>query len=270
MRRTLTALAALAASVALLAGCASGAPDTGASAGPSVGASSAPETQLEGELTIYAAASLKAAFDDIAAEFEAANPGVDILPIVYDGSSTLVTQLSEGAGADLFASADEANMDKAVAADLLADDPVLFATNTLVIATPVDNPGQVADLADLADPALNVVLCAPEVPCGAASIRLLDGAGVSVTAKSYEQNVTAVLTKVIEGVADAGLVYRTDVAGHDDVESIVPEGADEVVSRYPIAVLADAPQPEIAAAFLAFVTGAEGQAILAEYGFGAP
>lgn len=265
--RLTLALTALAASTAIaLTGCAS-ASDAGASGSASTAPS---EAALSGELTIYAAASLKKAFDDIAEDFEQANPGVDILPIVYDGSSTLVTQLSEGAAADVFASADEANMTKAVDADLVAGEPELFATNTLVIAVPTGNPGAVESLDDLTDPALNVVLCAPEVPCGAASVRLLENAGLTVTAKSLEQNVTAVLTKVVEGVADAGLVYRTDVAGRDDVDSIVPDGADEVVNRYPIAQLADSANPDVAAAFLAWVNGTEGQAVLAEYGFGAP
>lgn len=269
MRRSRLALvlAATAASVGLvLTGCAT---DAGSSpSGESTPGGSG--AALSGELTVYAAASLKNAFDRIAEDFERENPGVDILPIVYDGSSTLVTQLSEGASADVFASADEANMQKAADADLLAGDAPLFATNTLVIAVPGGNPGGVADLADLSDPELSVVLCAPEVPCGAASVRLLGNAGVDVTAKSFEQNVTAVLTKVAEGVADAGLVYRTDVVGQDSVESIAPAGADEVVNRYPIADLADAENPEVAAAFVAWVTGPEGQAALAEYGFGAP
>jgi molybdate transport system substrate-binding protein len=184
---------------------------------------------------------------------------------VYDGSSTLVTQINEGAPADVFASADEKNMDKAGDA---AVDPQLFATNTLVIAVPAGNPGGVETLADLPD--ATVVLCAPEVPCGAASAALLDNAGVSVTPASQEQNVTAVLTKVAAGEADAGLVYATDVVGDDAVESIVPEGAAEVVNRYPIAALADAAYPEAAAAFVAFVLSGAGRAILADFGFGAP
>lgn len=249
------------AGIALLAGCAS-----------TPGATTPTPTEtstLSGELTIYAAASLTAAFNDIAAEFESENPGVDILPIVYDGSSTLVTQLSEGAQADVFASADQKNMDKAADAGLITDSE-LFATNTLVIATPVGNPGGVTSLQDLSNPDLAVVLCAPEVPCGAASKTLLDNQGVTVTPASLEQNVTAVLTKVANNEADAGLVYATDVKDNADVESIVPEGADQVVNKYPIAVLSSAANPEAAAAFTAFVTGAKGQAILGSYGFGAP
>lgn len=229
----------------------------------------APGDALTGELKIYAAASLQRAFDEIAIEFEVMHPDVNVQPIVYDGSSTLVTQLGEGAAADVFASADEANMEKALAAELVSGS-VIFATNSLVVATPVGNPGEVATLSDLTDPERKVVLCAPEVPCGAASDRLLSGAGLAVTAKSLEQSVTAVLTKVAEGVADAGLVYRTDVAGRNDVESFTPEGAADVVNHYPIAALTDADNSDVADAFVEYVQSTEGQVILAEYGFGAP
>jgi molybdate transport system substrate-binding protein len=223
---------------------------------------------LRGSLTVSAAASLGTAFDEIAAEFEAEHPGVDVRPISYDGSSTLATQILEGAPVDVFASADEGNMQKVVDADL-AEAPRLFASNTLVIAVPLGNPARIGTLADLAEPDADVVLCASEVPCGAASAMLLDAAGVTVAPASVEQNVTAVLTKVAAGEADAGLVYATDARAEDAVEAIVPEGADAVVNRYPIAALRDAADPEVAAAFVAFVAGERGRAILADLGFGA-
>lgn len=222
------------------------------------------ESAVSGELTVYAAASLSGAFDEIGDAFTEANPDVQFSG-VYDGSSTLVTQLLEGAPADVFASADEANMRKLEDA---AVDPALFASNTLVIAVPAGNPGGVETLDDLAD--VTTVLCAPEVPCGAASAALLSNAGVTVDAASLEQNVTAVLTKVAAGEADAGLVYATDVIGRDDVEVIVPDGADEVVNHYPIAALSEAPNSAAAEAFVAFVLSDEGQSILADFGFGAP
>ena len=258
LRRSATAL--LAAAVLALTGCA-GAAGSSPSAVPS---ETAGESTLSGELTVYAAASLSGAFDAIAAEFTAENPDVTISP-VYDGSSTLVTQILEGAPADVFASADEANMDKVRDA---AIDPALFASNTLVIAVPAGNPGDVKTLADLAE--VTTVLCAPEVPCGAASAKLLTTADVAVEAASLEQNVTAVLTKVAASEADAGLVYATDVVGRDDVEVIVPEGADDVVNHYPIAALADAANPDAAEAFVAFVLSGAGQEILADFGFGKP
>lgn len=219
---------------------------------------------LGGEVTVYAAASLSGVFDVMADAFMAEHPGVQVVP-VYDGSSTLATQISGGAPADVFASADEATMRAVV--DLVVA-PEVFASNTLVIAVPADDPGRVRTLADLAD--VTTVLCAPEVPCGAASATLLHRAGVEVEAASLEQNVTAVLTKVATGEADAGLVYATDTASRADVTTIVPDGADEVVNRYPIAALADARSPDAATAFVAFVLSDAGQAILADAGFGAP
>ncbi|GAA2936517.1 molybdate ABC transporter substrate-binding protein [Microbacterium luteolum] len=257
-RRSATAL--LAAAALALTGCA-GAAGSAPSTSPT---ETTMESTLSGELTVYAAASLSGAFDAIAEKFTAENPDVMVSP-VYDGSSTLVTQILEGAPADVFASADEANMDKAKDA---AIDPALFASNTLVIAVPAGNPGEVKTLADLAD--ATTVLCAPEVPCGAASAKLLTAAGVTVEAASLEQNVTAVLTKVAASEADAGLVYATDVVGRDDVEVIVPEGAEDVVNHYPIAALADAANPDAAAAFVAFVLSPVGQKILADFGFGKP
>ncbi|WP_307450468.1 MULTISPECIES: molybdate ABC transporter substrate-binding protein [Microbacterium] len=238
---------------ALLAGCASAAPEPPASG-----------DQIAGTVEVYAAASLQRSFDEIAAAFEDQNPEVSV-SAVYDGSSTLATQIGEGAPADVFASADEKNMAKVASQ---APDPRLFAGNTLVIAVPAGNPGAVETLADLTR--VTTVLCAAEVPCGAASATLLSNAGVTVTPASAEQNVTAVLTKVAAGEADAGLVYATDVVGRADVEAIVPEGADAVVNSYPIATLTDAPNPEAASAFVAFVLSDDGQRILRDAGFRAP
>lgn len=254
MPRPPALLALLGAVAFALAGCASSAPTPVASA----------SDELSGTVEVYAAASLQRSFDEVASAFETAHPGVTV-SAVYDGSSTLATQIGEGAPADVFASADEKNMAK-VAAE--APDPRIFAGNTLVIAVPAGNPGRVESLADLAR--VTTVLCAAEVPCGAASQTLLSNAGVTVTPASAEQNVTAVLTKVAAGEADAGLVYATDVVGRTDVESIVPAGADAVLNRYPIAALADAPNPAAAAAFVDFVLSADGQRILADAGFRAP
>lgn len=260
LRRSATVL--LATVVLALTGCAGGGPSEPSSSTAPGGSSTGSE--LSGELAVYAAASLSGAFDEIGDAFTAENPGVQ-LSAIYDGSSTLVTQILEGAPADVFASADEANMDKA--ADAMID-PALFASNTLVIAVPAGNPGGVESLSDLAD--VITVLCAPEVPCGAASAMLLAAADVTVEAASLDQNVTAVLTKVAASEADAGLVYATDVIGRDDVEVIVPDGADAVVNHYPIAALTDARNPDAAQAFVAFVLSDAGRKILADFGFGAP
>ena len=246
-------MGAAAALAALLAACA-----TGTEAGSD-------GEEIDGTLTVYAAASLRTVFDDLAHRFEARHPGVDVLPIVADGSSTLATQILEGAPADVFATADERTM--ALVAEVTAP-PQLFATNTLVLVTPATSG--VTSLADLADPAPTVVLCAPDVPCGTASAALLDTAGVQVTPASLEQNVTAVLAKVTAGEADAGLVYATDARGIPDIAVIEPQGAADVVNSYPITVLDDSRNPAAAAAFVDSVRGDEGQQVLADAGFGRP
>ncbi|WP_438803643.1 molybdate ABC transporter substrate-binding protein [Microbacterium hominis] len=266
MRPRLRAGSVLAAAL-LLAGCAAQA--EGARDGAEDTTPAPASQELSGELTVYAAASLAAAFDEIATRFEVLHPSLEVLPLISDGSSTLATQLVEGAPADVFASADEANMQKVVDAGL-ASDPVVFATNTLVIVVPAGNPGGVKIIEDLAWPETEVVLCAPEVPCGAASLALLDAQRVQVEPVSLEQSVTAVLTKVAAGEADAGLVYATDLARAEDVQAVAAEGAERIVNRYPIAPLGDAPNPAAAQAFADFVAGEEGQAVLAEFGFGAP
>ncbi|MTD16995.1 molybdate ABC transporter substrate-binding protein [Nakamurella sp. YIM 132087] len=237
-------------------------------------ATSAAPDDLSGTLTVYAAASLKKTFDQLRTDFMAAHPDVEFAEITYDGSSTLATQLINGAQADVFASADLNNMKKVTDESLIVGDPVNFATNTLQIAVAPGNPKGITDLASLAAADLKVVLCAPEVPCGNAAQKALDAAGVSVTAVSEEQNVTAVLTKVETGDADAGLVYKTDVAGSDGgVDGVdFPEAAD-AVNEYPIGVLTaaeDAGNTAAASAFVSMVTGAEGQQVLADAGFGAP
>lgn len=218
-------------------------------------------------LTVYAAASLRGAFDEITADFERAHPGIDVRPIQYDGSSTLALQIQEGAPADVFATADETSMAEIVDADLAAD-PQLFATNTLVIATPAGNPAGIQTLSDL--PGSRVVLCAADVPCGRSSGTLLENVGIQVEPVSQEQNVTAVLEKLAAGEADAGLVYRTDVQGDDRVESIVPEGASDVVNRYPVVQITDSQSPEAAGVFIDYVLSPEGQSVLEEHGFGRP
>ena len=265
--RPVTALAALVVAMSTLAGCASTPAAVDASASGDA-ASTATASTLSGTLTISAAASLKAAFDRLAADFEAQNPGVDVLPISYDGSSTLATQIIAGAAVDVFASADQKNMAKVTDASL-ATDPEPFATNVLTLVVPSGNPGGVTGLADLANPDLDVVLCAAEVPCGAASATLLSNAGVQASVDSYEQSVTAVLTKVAGGEADAGLVYVTDAKSSTDVETVATEGADAVVNTYPIVALTGSKNPDAAAAFVAYVLSDDGQSVLRALGFGA-
>ncbi|MGN6221771.1 MAG: molybdate ABC transporter substrate-binding protein [Microbacterium sp.] len=265
-RSSLVRTTALLAGLVLgLTGCAAAADQDPAA----TAAAEAPGPELTGRLTVYAAASLKGAFDELATDFEQQHPALHVQPNTYDGSSTLATQIVEGAPADVFASADEKNMQKVVDAGL-ASGPELFASNTLVLVVPAGNPAGVGGLDDLADPGLTVVLCAAEVPCGAASAALLSNADVTASVDSYEQNVTAVLTKVAAGEADAGLVYVTDAATTDAVDTLEVDGAAAVVNRYPVVALRGAANAEAAAAFVDFVLGAKGQEVLASFGFGAP
>ncbi|MCC2308518.1 molybdate ABC transporter substrate-binding protein [Cellulomonas chengniuliangii] len=236
--------------------------------GPGGGPDEDPATAATGELRVMAAASLAAVFDELAALYVAENPGAEAPVITYDGSSTLVTQLIEGAEAEVFASADQANMAKAVEAGLVQGAPAVFATNVLQIAVAPGNPAGIESLADLADPALQVVLCAPEVPCGAASATAFAAAGVSVAPASEEQNVTAVLTKVVLGEADAGLVYATDVlVTHGGVDGVAFEEQATAVNRYVIGELDRASSPD-ARAFVDLVLSPAGQRVLAAHGFG--
>ena len=220
-------------------------------------------------LTVYAASSLKATFEQVAEEFEQANDGVEV-ELVLGGSSDLVSQIQDGAEGDVFASADEANMDK-LGDDERGREPEVFATNTLQIATPPDNPAGVESLQDLAGSDVDLVLCAPEVPCGAAAARVAEAAGLELEPVSEEQSVADVLGKITSGQADAGLVYVTDViAAGDDVAGIeFPEAAD-AVNSYPITTLATSEEADLAAAFVELVLGATGQGILADAGFGTP
>ncbi len=221
-------------------------------------------------LTVFAAASLTDTFTELADEFEDQHEGVEV-KLNFDGSSGLAAQINEGAPADVFAAADERTMTLVTDAGGATGTPTIFATNTLQIATPPGNPAGVRSLADLASADVKVVLCAPQVPCGAASEALLAKAGVTVKPVSEEQSVTDVLGKVTNDVADAGLVYVTDVVGAgDEVTGIEIPEASGVVNNYPIVALKDASDADLAAQFVEFVTGAEGVAVLEEAGFGTP
>lgn len=225
---------------------------------------------VDGDITVFAAASLTDAFADVATAFEEANPDAGV-ELSFDGSSALVQQLIEGAPGDVFASADQNNMDKLTAEGLEGAEPVIFATNLLAIIVAPDNPLGITGVEDLADEDLTVVVCAEEVPCGTYANEVFANAGVTVTPDSYEQNVRGVASKVVEGEADAGIVYVTDVmaAGDDAALVEIPEDVN-VVAEYPVAPLAASGEPETAAAFIEFLLGDEGQAILGEYGFSSP
>ena len=222
------------------------------------------------KIMVFAAASLKKTFTDLGEQFKTENPGASV-EFSFAGSSDLVTQLTQGAQADVFASADTTNMDKATQAGVLAGDPVNFASNTLTIAVAPGNPKKIASFKDLTQQGLNVVVCAPQVPCGSATQKVEQATGVTLNPVSEESSVSDVLNKVTTGQADAGLVYVTDAKGAGDKVAAVafPEAAG-AVNTYPIAVLKSSKNSELARKFVDLVTGESGQKVLDAAGFAKP
>ena len=225
-----------------------------------------------GEITVLAAASLTDAFKELGAAFQTANPATRVT-FSFGASSTLVTQINQGAPADVFASADLANMDKLTGAGGAgaAGAPTAFATNKLQIIVGKGNPRGIAGPTDLAKAGVIYVTAAPEVPIGKYAQQVLDKAKVAVTPKSLEADVRAVVNKVTLGEADAGIVYATDVkaAGDKAVGVTIPDDVN-VLATYPIAVTKATKNAPVANAFIAYVISAPGQAILAKFGFAKP
>jgi molybdate transport system substrate-binding protein len=258
-------LAAGAAALLLSTACSSG----GGGAEPSVPGTgpTSPTDAPTGEITVLAAASLTETLDALAADFEVANPGTTVT-VSYGGSSALAQQVVAGSPVDDFFSASAATMQTVTDAGLAEGEPATFARNALEIAVPAGNPGDVTALADLSSPDVKVALCAAEVPCGALAATVLEAEGVSVTPATLEPDVKSALTKVELGEVDAALVYETDVAAAgDSVEGIGVGDASTPTTSYLAARLADAPNPELAEAFLAFVLSSTGQDALADAGF---
>ncbi len=225
---------------------------------------------VDADITVFAAASLTAAFTELGEAFTAEHPGL-VVNFNFAGSSELVAQIIEGAPVDVFASADPSNMAKLTDVDLGADVPVVFATNVAEIIVEPGNPTGINGVADLAGDDLVIVQCATEVPCGSYAEKIFSNAGVTVAPASFERNVKAVVTKVTLGEADAGIVYRTDViAAGDDATGVAIPADVNVVAEYPIVLNTDAPNPDGARAFIDFVLGPAGQEIIAGYGFGGP
>lgn len=221
-------------------------------------------------LTVFAAASLKATFTQLASAFEGRNPGVKVR-LSFAGSSDLATQITQGAPADVFASADTTNMAKLSDASLVEGAAKNFATNVLTIAVPASNPAAIGSFADLARPGVKVVICASQVPCGAAAKTVEKAAGTTLAPVSEESSVTDVLGKVASGEADAGLVYVTDVkTAGDKVRGIAFAEASQAVNTYPVATLRGSRNKELAAAFTAMVTGPDGTKLFTDAGFGTP
>jgi molybdate transport system substrate-binding protein len=264
--RTLLALPVVA--VLVLTAC--GGSSSSDAADPSSSAAGTAGEELAGTLTVFAAASLTDVFTELGDDLMAGNPELDIR-FNFAGSSALATQLTQGAPADVFASANQSQMAVVTDAGLEAEDPTVFTENVLEIAVPADNPGDVTGLDDFADPELTLAVCAAAVPCGAAAAQVFEAAGIIAAPDTEEEDVRAALTKVQLGEVDAALVYASDVrSAGSDVEGIPFPEAEEAVNDYPICVLADAPNPDAAGAFVDLVLSDEGQAALEAAGFRAP
>jgi molybdate transport system substrate-binding protein len=264
VRAALAGLTAL--TVAGLVGC-GGAGDTSGGSSPVAGTGS---TGVTGTVTVFAAASLTESFRQIGKDFEAANAGTSV-KFNFAGSSALATQINQGAPADVFASAARKNMQTVTDAGNGDGTATTFGKNQLVIAVPKGNPKGITALSDLDKPGVNVALCAPEVPCGAAARTALAPANLTITPVTLEQDVKAALSKVKLGEVDAALVYRTDAkAGASDVDGIEFPQSASAINDYPIVVLKNAPNKAGAQAFVAYVLSDKGKALLMAAGFQAP
>jgi molybdate transport system substrate-binding protein len=252
------------AAVLVLTGCSDARSDAGNR--PSGGAGG----ELSGTLTVFAAASLTDVFTQLGDRLTAEHPSLEVR-FNFAGSSALATQITQGAPADVFASAAVPQMDVVLDAGLAEDPPELFAANVPQIAVPAGNPAGVTGPADFAREELALALCAAEVPCGAAAAAVFAAAGVTPAPDTLEEDVRAALTKVELGEVDAALVYATDVtAAGGAVEGIDVPDAEAAANDYPICALAEAPNPAAARAFVDLVLSDPGQQVLQDAGFLAP
>ena len=227
----------------------------------------AAQDELTGTLTVFAAASLTDVFQQLGDDLTGDHPDLAVR-FNFAGSSALATQIVQGAPADVFASANQAQMTVVSDAGLADGDPTVFTENVLEIAVPAGNPGGVTGLADFADPELTLAVCAAEVPCGVAATQVFAAAGVTPVPDTEEEDVRAALTKVQLGEVDAALVYASDVrSAGSEVEGIGFPEAEGAVNEYPVAVLSEAPNPDAARAFVKLVLSDEGQAALEAAGF---
>ncbi|NUS10997.1 MAG: molybdate ABC transporter substrate-binding protein [Streptomyces sp.] len=264
-RRMMQVTGVGAAALLALSACSSSDDDSSKGSGSAASASSSPK--LSGEVTVFAAASLKESFETLGKEFEQAHPGTKVT-FSFGGSDALAASITGGAPADVFASASPKTMKIVTDAGDNATDPATFVRNQLEIATLPGNPDKVASLKDLTNKDLKVVLCDKTVPCGAAAEKALTASKLKLTPVSYEEDVKSALNKVVLKEADAAVVYKTDVkAAGDKVEGVeFPESAD-AINDYPITLLKESKNTDTAKAFIALVQSAEGQKVLTAAGF---
>lgn len=271
----LAVFAALAALVLVLASCSNSQEDSDSSDDT---ATAVDTGSSAGDITVFAAVSLKNAGDDLAEAFAADGHEGATVTWNYAGSSKLVQQIDQGADADLFISADEANMEAAQDLDKFEDaDPQVIATNRLVLATAPGNLGSITDLNDLkTNDKLRIALCADGVPCGTLAHEYLEDQGITLKAPTEEANVSDVSTKVATGDVDAGFIYSTDAQA---MQKNLKETQGRVIvldipgiedNRYPAALTSDGEENETATEFLEWLQTDKAREILAEYGFGAP
>jgi molybdate transport system substrate-binding protein len=263
MRRITLTMAVLAA--VAVAGCSSSSTTTSAPA-----ASSPTSTPVAtGTITVFAASSLKETFTKLGQQFEAAHPG-DTVTFSFGASSTLATQIINGAPADVFASASPKNM-LTIVRDNAAHNPQNFAKNTAEIAVPPSNPANVTSVSDLAKSSVKVALCEPQVPCGVVAAEVFKNAGITVKPVTLQPDVKSVLTQVELGNVDAGMVYVTDVmAAGSKVKGVPIPASQNASTLYPIAAISASKELAIAQAFVAYVLSPAGQQVLAVAGFEKP
>jgi molybdate transport system substrate-binding protein len=243
--------------ILILAACGGSPPESVSSSTPS------------SSITVAAAASLTEAFTEIGKDFEATKPGTTVI-FSFGSSATLATQIAEGAPVDVFAAANPATM-KTVTDVGAAEPPTNFVSNVLQIAVPKGNPGRITGLKDFADKTKKIAICAPQVPCGTAAVKVFAAAKITPAPDTLEQDVKATLQKVSSNEVDAALVYRTDViAARDAVEGLEFSQAQQAVNVYPIAVLKGSVSAAAAQQFVDYVLSADGQAVLRKAGFGKP
>ena len=243
--------------ILILAACGGNPPESASSSTPS------------STITVAAAASLTEAFTEIGKEFEATKPGTTVI-FSFGSSAMLATQIAEGAPVDVFAAANPATM-KTVTDVGAAEPPTNFVSNVLQIAVPKGNPGRITGLEDFADKSKKIAICAPQVPCGTAAVKVFAAAKITPAPDTLEQDVKATLQKVSSNEVDAALVYRTDViAARDAVEGLEFSQAQQAVNVYPIAVLKGSVNAAAAQQFVDYVLSADGQAVLRKAGFGKP